>query len=249
MEYNAALGTNTQTNVFPALGDSTFPVVSTGVSTVTVDAAGLAAAANVGTPQVLIGDQISATTLEAASAVVGGNGNGARGVPVMSTRSGLDSVTADPAITYVAAPTGTSMSPAPTGAGARVAKIKPVFAGSGDIATITVNQDANNVGYTATPNVVEAGTATSRVPVVATAVLAPTHIASFTLPNDSLAFTNTPNVSITGPTTVLGHTQLATAVLTATPLRSIGVTNGGSYTLAPALTINGGISANSTYTS
>ena len=245
VEYNAALGTNTQTNVFPALGDSTFPVVSTGVSTVTVDAAGLAAAANVGTPQVLIGDQISATTLEAASSVIGGNGNGARGVPVMSTASGIDSVTADPTKTYVVAPTATSPTlPTPLVSGARPAIIKPVLAGSGDIATITVNQDANNVGYTATPNVVETGTVTSRVPVVATAVLAPTHIASFTLTNDSLAFTNTPNVSITGPRTSVGLAQqTATAVLTATPLRSIGVTNGGSYTLAPALTINGGATA------
>ena len=244
VEYNAALGTNTQTNVFPALGDSTFPVVSTGVSTITVDAAGLARAANVGTPQVLIGDQISATTLEASSAVVGGNGNGARGVPVMSTSSGLNTVTPNPAVTYLAAPTVTSISPAPTGTDARVATIKPVLAGSGDIATITVNQDANNAGYTATPSVVETGTATSRVPLVATAVLARTHIASFTLTNDSLAFTNTPNVSITGPrSTTGGLAQTATAVLTATPLRSIGVTSGGSYTLAPVLTINGGATA------
>jgi len=222
--YNAALGTNTLTNTYPNIGDNSAVVTSTGVAAISVNQNTLLSGH--GTPQVLIGDQISPTTLETQ----GGNGNGARGLVSIAPSDGIGSITPG-STTYTTAPTVTSITPAQASNG-RAAVIATSLSGSGDLAGAKV---ATNSGYTTTPNVTVTGAA--RVPAVATAVLAPTNIASFSVAYGGL-FTKTPNVTITGPTAI-GDVQAANAVLAPTPLSAITVVNGGLYTSAPVLTITG----------
>ena len=226
--YDAALGTTTPFDTYPISGDVSAQVTSTGVASILVNQSTLLSGH--GTPRVLIGDQISATTLES----LGGNGNGARGVVSRAPSDGIGSVT-PPITTYTTAPTVTGITPAPTGNGARTAVIKSSIVGSNNLTGATV---ATNSGYTSTPNVTVTGAAS--VPAIATAVLNPVGIASFSIAAGGI-FTRTPLVTITGPTSTV-HTQTAVAVLAPSPLAAVNVVNGGLYTSAPSLTIGGGIS-------
>ena len=228
--YNDALGTNTATNSYPALGDETMTVTSTGVASISVNPATLTPG-ETANPQVLVGDQINVAT---GTEVAGGNGNGARAVATISPTDSVGSVTSPNPTAYTTAPTVTSILPLPTGPNARTAVIQSELAGANNIASVNVT--ANN-GYTFTPTVTVTGAAT--VPAVATAVLAPTSIANIAI-NDGGIFTSTPLVTVTGPT-VSGAVQSATAILNPTPLLGINVVagHGGLYTSAPTLTITG----------
>ena len=226
--YDAALGTNTGNNVYPNIGDTSAQVVSTGVSTISVDPTKLTSAA--GTPQVLVGDQIDLTNMG-----LEGNGNGARGVANMTPNGGVATITTAPGSSYGVAPTVTSITPHTPGTGAIPTKnaiVKTVMTGSGDIASAVVS---NNSGYTQVPNVTVLGTAS--IPAVATAVLAPTSLAGFSIGYGGL-FTSTPGITISGPT-VSGDIQTAKAILAPSPLTAINVVNGDLYSSAPTITVSG----------
>ena len=228
--YDAALGTNTGNNVYPNIGDTSAQVVSTGVSQITVDPTKLTSAT--GTPQVLVGNQISASTPGLT-----GNGNGARGVANMTPNGGVSTIALAPGSTYQVAPTVTSITPHSPGTGATPTKnaiVKTLMTGSGDIASAVVS---NNSGYTSVPNVTVLGT--SSIPAVATSILAPTYLAGFSIGYGGL-FTSTPGITISGPT-VSQDVQTATAVLAPSPLTAINVVNGGLYSSAPTITVAGSL--------
>jgi FtsP/CotA-like multicopper oxidase with cupredoxin domain len=226
--YNGALGTSTQNNVYPQLADTTATVNSTGVSSISVDSTKLTSAT--GTPQVLIGNQISPIT-----SGQGGNGNGARAIAHNSPNGGVASVDTAPGVTYVTTPSVTSITPNPSGTGRRATKnaiVKTHMAGSGDLTGVTVTP---NSGYTATPNVTVTGIAS--IPAVAKAILAPTSISGFSISYGGL-FTSTPGITISGPTQTF-DVQTATAVLAPSPISAINVLSGGLYTSAPTITVTG----------
>ncbi len=224
--YNAALGTNTLNNVYPALGDQSAQVTSTGVSGITINPNTVPA--GLGTPQVLIGDQISATTSEPTS----GHGNGARAIATTSSSGAITNVTLNGlSSVYTSSPTVTSVQAPPTGTGSRTAVISANLQGAASLTSISV---ATNSGYTTTPNVAVTGAAT--IPAVASAVLTPTSIKNFTLVNGG-QYTTVPTVTISGPTRTL-DVQTATATLTPAPITSISVVSGGSYTRTPAITFS-----------
>ena len=228
--YNPALGTSTVDNTYPALGDTSMTVTSSGVSSISIDPTKLNPAETT-TPQVLIGDQINVAT---GSETDGGNGNGARASATISPTDSVGSVSVPNPTSYTVAPTVTSITPAPTGPNARTAVVQSQMAGANNISSVTVTP---NNGYTGTPNVTVTGAAT--VLAIATAVLAPTHIAGITI-NNGGNFTKTPLVTISGAT-VSNDTQTAVAVLNPTPLLGINVVagHGGLYTSAPTLNITG----------
>jgi FtsP/CotA-like multicopper oxidase with cupredoxin domain len=228
--YNPALGTNTLDNTYPALGDTSMKVTSTGVASISIDPTKLNPA-ETSTPQVLIGDQINVST---GTEALGGNGNGARGIATISPPDSVGSVAVSNPGAYTTAPTVTSITPAPTGTNARSAVVQSQMAGANNIASVTVTGGS---GYTTTPNVTVTGAST--VAASATAVLTPTSIASIAI-NNGGSFTKTPLVTIVG-TTASNDVQTGVAVLTPTPLLGINVLPGlgGTYTSAPTVTISG----------
>ena len=231
--YNPALGTNTKDNLYPALGDTSLAVTSTGVAAIAIDPTKLNPLETT-TPQVLIGDQINVATGTEGD---GGNGNGARAVATISPPDTVGSVSVSNPSAYTTAPTVNSITPAPAGPNARTAVVQSEMAGANNISTVTVS---TNSGYTTTPNVTVSGAAT--VPAVATAVLSPTSIASINIYNGG-TFTKTPLVTVAG-ITVNNDVQNAVAVLSPTPLLGINVLNGGLYTSAPTITISGSATGN-----
>ena len=211
MAYDAALGTTTPTDVYPALGDNTVPVTSTGVSSISVTPN-----ARVGTPTVQI---------------TGGNGNGARAVANVAAGNGIGKVTITNGGGYTVATLPTVTAPAPKAAGGRTAKLSTSIGGADQLGTVNVINGGS--GYTSAPVVTITGASTTQA--VATARLTPTTISSIRIDTGGLN-TSVPGVLLEGGQAGAGIA--ATAVLGKTHITGITPIEGGLYNVAPILSLN-----------
>ena len=216
--YDAALGTTT-VNSYPGLNDSSVIANATGVASIALDptTVGTHAISANASPQIII---------------EGGNGNGARAIPVVQDSSGLVSVNSLPG-----APTYTSsnlpnvvVTPSDATVPSRTATVLPYIVGGDKVSTITVNN--SGAGYTSTPAVTVIGGATTSA--LAKAVMKPTNLTAIQVNNGGV-YTATPAITVRGGgTNEITH---AYAQLNTVGMAGVNILTSTLYSNPPALTV------------